>query len=401
MKQVSLKDIAESAGVSLSDLDPFFVAYGISPSPQTFTGEEATRVRVLFAEWRERPKLVPMRLVAAHFGVEPTQFLKWAHECGLSWLRSESARMTQEHAHQVSDWITRFELAETAALIWPPALESSALAGLSALNPIAEFEELAVEESRVEPTALHAALVRLAEAELQQKATKHNYFLLRLIDHMSTDPIVSRHIREEGLLLSDLRFALSLVDDVPMPRSGHTFVNDVFWAVARSRWSNLTTLWVADGTLPTARLMIREPARPRPERGSRQVDARDAYSVGEIRWVQLHESKRGIRSELHHPAVIVEKAGANKWRVVSLTSNIEGDPEGRRVPRAAEQGLAHSGYVWHESQKVFVSEIGDHIGWVHPELVEVIRRSVRIRTSLVEELALVAAAKHPNLNVDD
>jgi hypothetical protein len=117
--------------------------------------------------------------------------------------------------------------------------------------------------------------------------------------------------------------------------------------------------------------------------------------------VQLHESTRGIRSELHHPAVIVEKAGAKKWRVVSLISSVEGDPRGCRVPRAAEQGLTHSGYVWHASRKLFVSEIGDHIGWVHPDLVEVIRWSVRLRMSLVEELELVAVEEHLDLNTDD
>jgi hypothetical protein len=247
----------------------------------------------------------------------------------------------------------------------------------------------------VKPSPLHLAIANLAQLEIRDKTKKLNYFLLRLIDRMSTEPLVAKQISGDGLLVSDVQRALSLVDGVPEPRQGHTFIKDLFWAAARSRRSNLSDIWIEDGHLPTARLVVRERVKPTFLKRKRKVDARDAFSVGEIRWVQLHESKRGIRSELHHPAVIVEKAGANKWRVVSLTSNVEGEPEGRRVPQAAAQGLTRSGYVWHETQKVFVSELGDHIGWVHPELVEVIRRSVRIRTSLVEELVAIAAEKHP------
>ena len=261
-------------------------------------------------------------------------------------------------------------------------------------QPLGESSEQPVDVT-VKPSPLHLAIANLAQLELRDKTKRLNYFLLRLIDRMSAVPLVAKHISGDGLLVSDLQFALSLVDGVPVPRQGHTFIKDLFWAAARSRWSNLSDIWIEDGHLPTVRLMVRERVKPTFLKRKRNVDARDAFSVGEIRWVQLHESKRGIRSELHHPAVIVEKAGANKWRVVSLTSNVEGEPEGRRVPQAAAQGLTRSGYVWHETQKVFVSELGDHIGWVHPELVEVIRRSVRIRTSLMEELAAIAAEKHP------
>jgi hypothetical protein len=108
----------------------------------------------------------------------------------------------------------------------------------------------------------------------------------------------------------------------------------------------------------------------------------------------MHESRRGRRSELHHPAIIVEKSGANKWWVLSLTTEIEERDERRRVPRHAEQGLEYAGFIWHELQKVFVSEIGEHIGWVHPELVSVIRRNVTMRSSLVEVLASIAAQKY-------
>ena len=271
---------------------------------------------------------------------------------------------------------------------------SQAIQPEGAAQPQSKNVEQSVEVV-VKPGPLHLAIANLAGLELQDKAKRLNYFLLRLIDRMSADVLVAKQISGDGLLVSDLQLALSLVDGVPKPRLGHTFIEDLFWAAARSRWNKLSDIWIEDGSLPTARLIVRERAKPTFSRQPRKVDARDAFSVGEIRWVQLHESKRGIRSELHHPAVIVEKAGANKWRVVSLTSNVEGDPEGRRVPQAAAQGLTRSGFVWHETQKVFVSEIGDPIGWVHPELVEVIRRSVRIRTSLVEELEAIAAEKHP------
>jgi len=235
----------------------------------------------------------------------------------------------------------------------------------------------------------------LIEAELREGAHRRNYFLVRLLERLSTDKEIARNLCSDGLPVRLLNLAVDQAASSLKTRWGYGFAADLRWAVVRTRRSRITSLWIADEGTPTARLVTRELQRTASRRRKRSTDSRDAFSVGEIRWVQLHESHRGRRSELHHPAVIVEKAGANKWRVISLTTDVEGNPDGRRVPRPTEQGLPYAGYVWHEVQKVFVAQIGDHIGWVHPELVAVIGRSVKMRTVLFDALSDVANEKHP------
>ena len=235
----------------------------------------------------------------------------------------------------------------------------------------------------------------LIEAELREGAHRRNFFLVRLLERLSTDKETARKLGSDGLPLRLLNLAVDQVASSLKTRPSFGFAADLRWAVVRTRRSRITSLWIEDEGTATARLVLREVQTTTRTRRKRSTDARDAFSVGEIRWVQLHESHRGRRSELHHPAVIVEKAGANKWRVISLTTDVEGNPDGRRVPRPAEQGLPYAGYVWHEVQKVFVAEIGDHIGWVHPELVAVMSRSVKIRTVLIDALSEVANEKHP------
>jgi len=231
--------------------------------------------------------------------------------------------------------------------------------------------------------------------ELREGAHRRNFFLVRLLERLSSDKEIVRKLSSDGLPVRFLSLAVDQAGSSLKTRWGYGFAADLRWAVVRTRRSRITSLWIADEGTPTARLVTRELQRTARNRRKRSTDSRDAFSVGEIRWVQLHETYRGRRSELRHPVVIVEKAGANKWRVISLTTDVEGNPEGRRVPRPAEQGLPYSGYVWHEVQKVFVAEIGDHIGWVHPDLVEVIGRSVKMRKVLLEALSEVASEKHP------
>ena len=396
MTKLSYLELAQDLGLKVSDLRTFLEAHGLKYPPDEFTGQQRTQITALFSEWCDRPRLVPLRLVARQVGIDPEQYLQYARNSGLGWLNTTSSRVTSPHAKGLNDWLVRVGLLAISPADWPPPIEHDALTWMSQ-NSTREVVEVGQEKEKQSqpPSALQRKIFTLASEELRNGAKGHNYFLIRLMDRMTSDPLVREALSRDGVPLSTLGAALEDVSGVPKPRKGHTFKGDVYWAVVRSRRGNLSELWVADGEAPTAKLMFRKRESTRRERFRRGVDSRDSYLVGEIRWVQLHESRRGRRSELHHPAVIVEKAGANKWRVLSLTTEVEGDPEGRRVPRHREQGLDYAGYVWHEVQKVFVSEIGDHIGWVHPELVVVIRRTVSMRQVLLDQLAIVGAEKYP------
>jgi len=396
MSEQSYLELAQELGLKVADLRTFLEAHGLRYPPDEFIGQQRTQIRALFSEWCDRPHRVPLRLVAQQCGIDPEQYLQFARNFGLWWLNTTSSRITSTHANGLNDWLVQSSLLATAPTEWPPPVEHDALNWMSK-NSNGEVTEVGRgdEQASQPPSALQQRISQLAFEELGIGAKGHNYFLLRLMDRMTSDPLVRDALSRDGVPLSTLGAALEAVSGTPKPRKGHTFKEDVYWAVVRSRRGNLSELWVADGEAPTARLVFHKRESTRRKRFRREVDSRDSYQVGEIRWVQFHESRRGRRSELHHPAVIVEKAGANKWRVLSLTTEVEGDPEGRRVPRHHEQGLDYAGYVWHEVQKVFVSEIGDHIGWVHPELVVVIRRNVSMRQVLLDQLAEVGAEKHP------
>jgi len=397
MSNLSYLKLAQELGLQVADLRAFLEAHGLKYPPDEFDGQQRTQISALFSEWCDRPRLVPLRVVARQVGIDPDRYLQYARDSGLGWLNTTSSRLSSTHARGLNDWLVRTGVLASSPDEWPPPVEHDVLTWMSK-NPHGEAMQVVqvIEQPSQLFSALQQRISALASEELRSGARRHNYFLLRLMDRMTSDSLVREFLSQEGVPLATLSAALAAVSGAPKPRSGHTLKSDVYWAVVRSRRGNLSELWVADGETPAAKLVIRKRETIRREKVRRNVDSRDGYVVGEIRWVQLHESRRGRRSELHHPAVIVEKAGANKWRVLSLTTEVEGDPEGRRVPRHREQGLDYAGYVWHEVQKVFVSEIGDHIGWVHPDLVLVIRRTVPMRQVLLEQLAAVGAEKHPH-----
>jgi hypothetical protein len=238
-------------------------------------------------------------------------------------------------------------------------------------------------------------LQSLVVTELSKGARRRSYFLIGLLEQLGSDKEIARMLGSDGLLVNLLELAMSRVGHKLKIRKGFSFEDDLKWAVVTTRRNRLTSLWIEQEGTPSARIVIRLRPTSKKFRQKRSVNPCDAYSVGEIRWVQMEEVSRGRTSELYHPAVFVEKDGPNKWRVITMTTEMEGSPDGRRVPRAEEQGIRYGGFVWHEVQKVFVAEIGDHIGWVHPDLVEVIRRSVSIRKAVIQALSAVAREKYP------
>lgn len=395
MSTCTYLELAQELGLKVTDLRVFLEAHGLSCPPDVFDSRQRAQIFALFVEWCDRPRLIPLRLVAKHVGLDPDEYLKLAKNSGLVWLNTTNSRLTAVHAQALNEWLVSAGVLTSSPLDWPPPLENDVLTWMSTKG---SFElNLTGSSDNCSPqinSEIEARIRTLAEEELAQEAKRLNYFLLRLFDRLTADDQIKEALSREGILLSSVQSALSTIPRMPKPRSGQTFRSDVFWAVVRSRRGNLSELWIENGDEPEARLVSKQREHPRRNRIKKTVDSRDAYHVGEIRWVQMHESRRGRRSELHHPAIIVEKSGTNKWWVLSLTTEIEESDESRRVPRHAEQGLEYAGFIWHELQKVFVSEIGEHIGWVHPELVSVIRRNITMRSSLIEELASVAAQKY-------
>jgi hypothetical protein len=79
---------------------------------------------------------------------------------------------------------------------------------------------------------------------------------------------------------------------------------------------------------------------------------------------------------------------------VNLTSEVEDKQELRKVRDPQKLGLPYGGYVWHEAQKVYHTQIESHSGWVTRSLVEVVNRTLNLRQSMVDDLNAIADLHH-------
>ena len=83
------------------------------------------------------------------------------------------------------------------------------------------------------------------------------------------------------------------------------------------------------------------------------------------------------------PFVLVRRQGGT-WAGIGLTTKShyhDGNPR-RAVPQPRWVGLRGPGYLWGENLvKVSAIDIGEHIGWVHPELVDLIEEQVRLNAA--------------------
>jgi hypothetical protein len=205
-----------------------------------------------------------------------------------------------------------------------------------------------------------------------------------------------RVVRERGILVSDMEEAIRRCPQFAsiIPEGGLTPAR-VVGEMKRLHTARLGFLWLnqEDENAPYISCLDRRPVE-------KKTHAREfgeaQYAVGEVVWVALEEVTNGRRSRRKHPALLLSMTGQrnDKWMLVSLTSEVDGDPQHRRVPEPARLGLAKSGYVWHEAQKVHASQIEAHIGWVTRGLVRVVDATINLRQSQIDSLNKVADAHH-------
>lgn len=108
----------------------------------------------------------------------------------------------------------------------------------------------------------------------------------------------------------------------------------------------------------------------------------DAHKPGEICWVNCKNPLENPYSEgKFRPMVLVRRVGGH-WMAAGLTSQSrysDGTPRVAVIqPRWA--GLrAGPSYLWGENlTRVATLDVGDHIGWVHPDLIQQIEEVVRL-----------------------
>jgi len=205
-----------------------------------------------------------------------------------------------------------------------------------------------------------------------------------------------RVVRERGILVSDVEEAIRRCPQfAPLIPEGGLTAPRVVSEMRRLHTARLGFLWLnqEDESAPYISCLDRRPVEAKVH--AREFGAAQ-YAVGEIVWVGLEEVTNGRKSRRKHPALLLSLTGHrnDKWILVSLTSDVEGDPFHRRVPNPALLGLGKAGYVWHESQKVHQSQIESHVGWVTRDLVRVVDAAINLRQSQIDTLNAVADAHH-------
>lgn len=212
-----------------------------------------------------------------------------------------------------------------------------------------------------------------------------------------------RVVRERGILLTDIAQGIedALGGSAHLPHKGALRASAIR-ELQRLHKARLAFLHVAGGG-QDARITVRSAevrksqARSRDHGVARESNA-PPLAVGRIVWVAVEELANGRRSTKRHPAVLLALTGQrnDKWIVLTMTTEVTGDPEFRRVPDASALGLQYGGYLWHETMKVHKSQIANPVGWVNRELIRAIDRSVGLRRTLREELEAIADLHHPS-----
>jgi len=387
-------------------LENFLVEIYGKPPPTRLARRVVPVVEKSFRDWLAHPKLISMSRAAESVGVDSVVYVEFARAF-LTWpVNTLNSKIQLSEAERFHQWLLDCGVIERLPTEWPPILDFGEMRTLAVVDGLLDVRLSDVPTSTSDPedvTGLgrpsedefvESGIKRLIEESKIDSSRKMHFFLLRLMERVNADGEMMEVIRRAGIPVRILEDVVnSFGRRVPSPKAFSDFLNDLKWAVIRLRRNAVTEIWISENIESGPRLTVK-PLTAKSSKSSLNPTAKSEIHVGQIRWIKMEETRRGKKSLLAHPAVIVGVASRNKWLVISLTSTVEGAPDHRRVPRPTEQGLEKAGYVWHEVQKVYVNQIGPFIGWCHPDLVEVVSKTVRVRLALLDELRRVAEAKH-------
>lgn len=243
----------------------------------------------------------------------------------------------------------------------------------------------------------------VAENRLQLRNVRGRWLLGDVLVLLWKSKTAMRVVRERGILLTDIAQGIedALGGSAHLPHKGALRASAIR-ELQRLHKARLAFLHLAGGG-QDARITVRSAdarksqARSRDHEAARESNA-PPLAVGRIVWVAVEELDNGRRSTKRHPAILLALTGQrnDKWIVLTMTTEVSGDPEFRRVPEASALGLQYSGYLWHGTMKVHKSQIANPVGWVNRELIRAIDRSIGLRQTLREELEAIADLHHPS-----
>lgn len=397
-----LDDIARKLSSSADSISSFLTVNWCSNLPQYFDRSAKSAIISAYKSYRESEKRIRLDQVAMACNSSVNEVSEVARRFGAIGARFDGSVIDVETSKSILEVFLPVEDLKKVLQDWPPPPSYLSLANLVVIHGVATVLESNSVTWTQSTTGEHAesvsrevnSLVRLIRIEAAERPLRIGPFLMRLIERIQGDSYLSKLISSEGLSLDSLETSLTICSNLlPALPSGPALEKEIRWALKRLPRSSGVGMWLANQGGQNARLVNRNIV-PIQSNKPKRVISKSEIEVGQLRWIQMEESRGGRRSTLHHPALIMESSSANKWVVVSLTSSLEGEPRSRRVPRPSEQGLEKDGFVWHESTKVYLSQIGSFIGWAHPELVDVVARTIRIKAQTVKILHTIALIHH-------
>ncbi len=329
-----------------------------------------------------RPAWVqPLAVAAGQLGIELDIYSLLAKEaCGCWWLRESTTTISRKDSDTVSSWVERMGL-------------------LGVLQAHGPGDPSTVPSVRNDADV--ARVRRLINDNIDLFDGRSGRWVIGdVLRLMWESKATMKVLTERGIAIGDVFHGIqAALGTSVLGSTGNRFRCDVIRELSCLHRGRLAFLFVEDRA-DGPRLIARAPrqttncttGRTPAEHSNHRVE----YEVGQVVWVAVEETTNGRKSRKRHPAVLIARTGRNnaKWLIVTMTTEVPGRPDFRRVPDAAALGLDYPGFVWHEIQKVHKAQVEHAVGWVHRPLLEVIHRTVGLRQQQYDDLRRVAATRH-------
>ena len=345
-----------------------------SPTPQLPV--PATGAPALRPAWVQ-----PLAAAAEQLGIELDVYTVLAKEaCGCWWLRDTTTTISRKDSDTISRWVEGMGL-------------------LGVLQAHGPGDPATVPTVRNEADV--ARVKRLINDNIALFDGRTGRWIIGdVLRLMWESKATMRILTERGIAIGDMFHGIeAALGSSVLRNTGERFRRDVIRELSCLHRGRLAFLFVEERP-GGHRLIARERQQAQVCTSTRVPAGRSAhhveFEVGQVVWVAVEETTNGRKSRKRHPAVLIARTGKSnaKWLIVTMTTDVPGQPDFRRVPDAAALGLDYPGFVWHEVQKVHKSQVEHTVGWVHRPLLEVIHRTVGLRQAQYDELRGIAEAHH-------
>ena len=384
-KQLSVRQLMTTFDLGFQEVAEYFALYGTPvESPDTFvSAARFNEVHRLLENDHSNPALRTIFSYGREWGLDPDLLAIAAQTSGCWWVKSKTSQLKRTEAEKVVEWLRSAGL---VACVSDSCESLNSDLHLSWTIPVPQCPHLVADVLRIQKL-IDENLARL-------DGLKWKWIVGAVLELLYESHASMRVVKKRGVSLQALEQAIDTHPRLRAKRASDTsFDTVVVRELKRLHRGRLAWLWVKkhdNGVLYLVDQSRQATHRSAPERKAAE------FAPGEIVWVALEENKNGRRSHKRHPALLLSLTGKrnDKWLLVSLTSDVDENQEMRRVQDPEALGLPYGGYVWHETQKVYHTQIESHVGWVTRSLIEVVNRTLNLRQTMCADLARIADLHH-------